>query len=123
MPVRPSPRPITRTSPPRAPHASPGVSRLMEAMRPVRHQMVPGACQMLAIIWSDLHDVRDPGQLEDLVVRRLALPANRRYLVGVFDSRDRVGPPRDAVPVDHPSASPPALRPLHSPPAGLEASP
>jgi hypothetical protein len=107
------------------PPLSAGQSRIRSALRPWRHQLRPGAVEVLAAVaMADLHDVRDPGQLEDLVGRRLALAESRRWLVGPFDPRDRVGaPPRDVAPVDRPPSGPPALRPLTRPPAGVEASP
>ena len=100
------PRPIRRAPASRDPALPAGTARILAALRPWRHQLKPGSGLVLATIdLADLHDVRDAGLLEDLVGRRLALPENRRHLVGPFDVRDRAGGSPASSPV--PLWSPP----------------
>src|SRR4051794_26026683 len=92
-----TPRPIRRTPTPSIP---PGARRVLDALRPFRHQLRPGAAEVLAIsAWSDLHPVTDGRRLADEVVARLARPACRRPLIAPFDRTDRVGDPPSAAPV------------------------
>jgi hypothetical protein len=116
IPRPPTPRPITRPRAARPPHLPAGPARLMAALRPYVHQLRPGSAAVLAsVAWRDLHDVRGAGPLEALVCSRLALPENRRHLVGPFDPRDRVGPPPGSPPADGPPARHAPPRPLTSP--------
>lgn len=123
MTFRASTRPITRAPALRSGPLPAGPARVMGALKSYRHQLRPGAAEVLAFVeWADLHEVRDVGQLEDLVCRRLALPVSWRHLVAsYFDPRDRVGPARDDRPDARPPAGPPAFRALTSPPVGVEA--
>jgi hypothetical protein len=100
-------RPIRRTPTPSIP---PGARRVLDALRPFRHQLRPGAAEVLAFAsWADLHPVTDDRRLADEVAARLARPASARHLmVSPFDPRDSVGDP--------PAPASPPVVPLWSPP-------
>ncbi len=94
--VHEAPRPIRRAPEPRTPYVPPGARRVLDALRPWRHLMKPGASEVLAFSqWADLQALADLRRLDDEVEARLMKAENRRFLVGPISHRDRVGDPPD----------------------------
>lgn len=118
--VQSTPRPIRRAP---EPYIPPGPRRVLDALRPWRHIMKPGSCEVLAFSqWADLQTLADPRRLDEEVTARLAHPESRRWLVEPFSARDRVssGEPMGGPPGDRHG---PSLTALWMPPARADGGP
>jgi len=112
--VESTPRPIRRAPEPRAPYVPPGAARVLDALRPWRHLMKPGSCEVLAFsLWADLQALADLRRLDEEIVARLSRLENRKHLIQPFSFRDRVGDPPD-------ERHGPRMTALWMPPAGVE---
>ena len=91
-------------------------AKVRASLRAWRHQLRPRCLEVLGMLWSDLAGL-DGDRLDAAIRERLALRENAHYLIARFDPHDHVGDPS----ADRPG--PPALRPLHQPPIGIEGGP